>query len=556
MVHIMTTSPFLRFWLCTACVAMMCGAGALAAEDASPAARPAAALAPFLSDDAFYVGYVDLQLIDPVAIADEVASIVDCPDAKRQELRSVAQVAKSMLDGVRASGIRAVYAVIGLADVSKVGGPLVIVEISEPKNAESVEAALRAALQFFGQPLNVAELKLLIKQHSTGVLLVGTKATIERYEWLKPSARPELAEPLARLAEDGAAVALVFSPGPDFRRVVRELWPAMPDWLPQLKPLTGQFLADRFRYDELAVYAPPQMSIRWAAQMSDPDAAKIGAQVIRDVPAVIDRAADEEDVPDDVRSLVLPLSKLLIPKVDAARVTLRVDADSPNVASLVKLIAIAHDEAINESQRAVRMNDFKQLALVILNYHDANRHFPSSAAIRDANGQPLLSWRVAILPYLDDAEAAALYKQFHLDEPWDSPHNRELIKKMPAVFADPGHPKLTEEGKTTYLVPVGPGTVFDATEPLTVGDISDGTDKTIMLVDVAPDRGVEWTRPADWDVDMERPLDGLKQPGRTDFVVALCDGSVRPISLNIDPTVLRALLTRAGGETVEKSDVP
>ena len=79
------------------------------------------------------------------------------------------------------------------------------------------------------------------------------------------------------------------------------------------------------------------------------------------------------------------------------------------------------------------MNNEKQIALAMHNYHAANDHLPP-AAIKDKAGKPLLSWRVAILPYL---EQAALYNKFHLDEPWDSPHNKALIASMPAVYACP-----------------------------------------------------------------------------------------------------------------------
>ena len=70
------------------------------------------------------------------------------------------------------------------------------------------------------------------------------------------------------------------------------------------------------------------------------------------------------------------------------------------------------------------------------NYHDTYGTFPP-AATTDGADKPLLSWRVAILPFL---EQQPLYEQFHLDEPWDSPHNKTLIEQMPQVYAIPGSP--------------------------------------------------------------------------------------------------------------------
>ena len=90
------------------------------------------------------------------------------------------------------------------------------------------------------------------------------------------------------------------------------------------------------------------------------------------------------------------------------------------------------------------------------NYHDANKHFPA-AAIRSKDGKPLLSWRVALLPMMEHEK---LYDQFHLDEPWDSEHNKKLIDKMPAMYRSPKS-RLKAPGMTNYVVPVGPGTVFE-----------------------------------------------------------------------------------------------
>ena len=65
--------------------------------------------------------------------------------------------------------------------------------------------------------------------------------------------------------------------------------------------------------------------------------------------------------------------------------------------------------------------------------------------------------RVAILPYLGESEKA-LYGQFELSEPWDSPNNKALLAKMPKVYA-PAVAKDGEKDKnvTHYLGFVGGG---------------------------------------------------------------------------------------------------
>ena len=100
------------------------------------------------------------------------------------------------------------------------------------------------------------------------------------------------------------------------------------------------------------------------------------------------------------------------------------------------------------------MNQLHQIARAMHNYEQANNGFPPAYSV-DKNGKPLLSWRVAILPYLEEED---LHEQFHLDEPWDSEHNKKLIARMPAVFRCPD--SQAAPGKTTYLTVRGKDTIF------------------------------------------------------------------------------------------------
>jgi hypothetical protein len=152
------------------------------------------------------------------------------------------------------------------------------------------------------------------------------------------------------------------------------------------------------------------------------------------------------------------------------------------------------------------------------------------------------------LPWIEERK---LFDQFHLDEPWDSPHNRALVQQMPAVYADPALANLAREGKTTYVVPVGPGTVFDTKEGTTFREISDGMSKTVLIVEVPPERAVIWTKPEDWEVDMAHPRRGIERTDRDYFVGAWCDGSAQAMPTDVKSDVLRANLTRAGGELVD-----
>ncbi len=128
----------------------------------------------------------------------------------------------------------------------------------------------------------------------------------------------------------------------------------------------------------------------------------------------------------------------------------------------------------------------------------ADKRLPSQA-ICDKDGKPLLSWRVALLPYLGQRE---LYEEFRLDEPWDSEHNRRLLGRIPSVYVTPGGPvDHAREGRTTIQVLSGPETVFQKpSEALSLEDVTDGSSRTLVLVEALPENAVPWTKPADGEV--------------------------------------------------------
>ena len=167
------------------------------------------------------------------------------------------------------------------------------------------------------------------------------------------------------------------------------------------------------------------------------------------------------------------------------------------------------------------------------------------AAIRK-DGKPLLSWRVAILQHLDGKEKA-LYEKFHLDEPWDSPHNKKLLDQMPDIYA-PVTKKDEPKHSTYYQVFTGPGALFGGDEGTKLKDIWDGTAWTIMVVEAADP--VPWTKPEDLPFNKGERLPQVGGLFKDTFHAAMADGSVRRIVKKVDPIVLRALITSRGGEVI------
>jgi prepilin-type processing-associated H-X9-DG protein len=205
-------------------------------------------------------------------------------------------------------------------------------------------------------------------------------------------------------------------------------------------------------------------------------------------------------------------------------------------------------EDIEWSRRAMCTNNLKQIGLALHNYLDIHGTFPP-AAITDKNGKPLLSWRVAILPYL---EFGPLYAKFHLDEPWDSPHNRSLIEPIPSVFACRSD-RTRKSGMTEYQAVIGLDTAFTPDfKPLRVQDFTDGTTSTLLIGESR--RSVPWTKPADLSFNMGVPLSGLgSYHGRPDegFNALFADGHVGFIKNTVSPTALDAILTRNGVRVYE-----
>ncbi|HEV3004659.1 MAG TPA: DUF1559 domain-containing protein [Pirellulales bacterium] len=208
------------------------------------------------------------------------------------------------------------------------------------------------------------------------------------------------------------------------------------------------------------------------------------------------------------------------------------------IAALVPAVMAARDAA----KRAQAQNNLKQIALAFHNYADVNGHFPPSVAI-GKDGKTPHSWRVAILPYVEGQE---VYNQYKFDEPWDSDHNKTLLAQMPPYFRDAGAEPTTTV--SSYFVLTGDSTIGGSKNGTKFLEILDGTSNTILLVEAK--RDIPWTKPEDIGYDPGKPLPKFGGWRAGGFNAALADGSVRFISDTIDEKVLRALITKAGGEAI------
>lgn len=218
------------------------------------------------------------------------------------------------------------------------------------------------------------------------------------------------------------------------------------------------------------------------------------------------------------------------------------------------------------------MENLKQIGLALHNYHDVFNRFPGSAGYGPADKAKYPhSWRVAILPYLNES---ALYNAYNFDEPWDSETNKKVLARMPAVYRDPNDPPESTNtsyfglvGNTGKLAGGGAGattratkdpvseageerdleirTVFASPKGTSMRDVTDGTSNTLMVVEAK--RDIPWTKPEDIPYVADKPLPRLGGHYPGVFLALRCDGQVSAVSDKIDEKTLRALITMNDG---------
>jgi hypothetical protein len=196
-------------------------------------------------------------------------------------------------------------------------------------------------------------------------------------------------------------------------------------------------------------------------------------------------------------------------------------------------------EAGEAARRSQDRNNLKQIGLAMHNYHDAYRTFPPA---QGHNSQ--LSWRVHILPFIDQAP---LYDQFKHNEPWNSPHNMQLVNRMPEIYRRPG--STAAAGRTNYVGISGPGGMMENGGGKGIRDILDGTSNTIMVAELEDHAAVVWTQPQDYNYNPANPLGNLGG-WKDSFHALFADGSVRQIAKTIDPQMLVNLFQISDGKAV------
>jgi len=355
-------------------------------------------------------------------------------------------------------------------------------------------------------------------------LIAGGEKNLERLRKLKPANRPELAKAFA--AAGDSAVQVIVLPQPHLARLIDEKLPDLPN---ELGGGSTKPISEGVAWAALGLDAPPKLGVRLTVKSSNAEAAKaLDGALAKALKALAEQKEVREALPG-----IDKWGALLAPTLAGDRLVLSLDDKEAR-----QVFAPVVRRAVESAARVQASNSLHQLLLAAVNHADANGGSLPAIANFDKAGKPLLSWRVHLLPYLDEEK---LYKEFHLDEPWDSDHNKKLIAKMPKVFRGPSR-KLNDQGKTVFLAPTGKGTAWPggAIGQRYPAGFPDGTSNTILLILADDALAVEWTKPDDLKINLDKPHAGLgKRAGA--FLVGLADGSVRTVK----PTISKETLSHA-----------
>jgi prepilin-type processing-associated H-X9-DG protein len=488
----------------------------LAAPGQAP--DPAAKIAPVIEETVSAMIHLDLTDLD---VKESLRELLG-PAADDEEAAEAMKDVTRWADGLKATGAKDLFILIDLTDIPAV--PTAAVPVANEAEGLKVAKFLKEGVPgiAFGWPA---------AETVRGVVLASKQEIIDRILRAKPADRPGLSAALKDSPDSRVQIAL--APSAVQRKALEEAMPTLP------KPLGGGpigILTRGMQWASLALTFEPKPIVRIVLQGKDADAAKALQKVAKDG---LNLAAGNLKGNPETAPLADAVGQMN-PAVEVDRVIL--SADLQNASALV---AVPVRQARESARRSQCVNNLKQIGLAMHNYHSKHDSLPP-AFTASKDGKALLSWRVLILPYLEQEE---LYKQFHLDESWDSPHNKTLISKMPAFYACPSGKKSTAaDGKTSYLTARGPATIFPGSTGIKFKEITDGLSNTIMVVDANNESAVIWTKPDDWTMPDPFDTKGLlgHHPGGVN--VGFGDGSVRFVKASAALQIWHALFTRNGGE--------
>lgn len=482
------------------------------------------------SPSTFAAVAIDFERLDPQSFAAAIRRVVELKPEEDQQLTAGLAQMKGQLDQ---AGIREAVLLLDVHP-QRMLSAVAMFRIDEKSDVLATTELLKG-IKFDG----LDEARFV-----DGVLVV--RSSKDEDEGARPVLK-DVEQVRSALAAGGdAPVRAALFLSPDLRRVVGELAFALGD---QQAIRGAKLAAKELSYASVAFEPSEDMTLDLRLRFATPEGAAQGAELAQAAIARLRKDFPERETLPFSDQMLDRMAMWLTPELaaDANDLVLHRSLNDDETLALFRdTIAPSIVAARAQASRMTNMNKFKQIGLAFHNFADTYRHLPLAGNQKNDGKAPGLSWRVHLLPFL---EQAPLYDKFHRDEPWDSPHNKALIAEMPDVFKlDPTVPN----GKTVALLPMGEGYTFSGDKPTTFADITDGTSNTLWVVQASPEEAVTWTKPEDLEVDLTEIADQLGAAGEDYFLGLRGDGSVSAFPDNADPKVLHAMFTRAGGEVIEE----
>lgn len=462
------------------------------------------AATPFIETSTLMLVDIDLKKID---IAATMRWVIDNIGGEGED-ESVATL-RGLMDSLQGAGAHHAFATAATRSAID-GGPVVIVPC---ENTDIVNGLATAMLQNFPkqppQKVHVGN-KVVLLGPTTALDRVTTKKGVQRPELILPLKRPGLLDHTA-----------VFALPDEARRDLEDLWPGSvpPEFPVQFSP---RLMAKDISRIVISWRLPPEPEVIANIETTDANAAARVKQVFDNLLMLAGNAKSSIEINLDVATIKLRASPEAFAKV--------VD----------EVLAPTRERA----RQLALVNHMKQIGLAIHNYHDQEKHLPPRC-FTDRDGKPLLSWRVALLPHI---EQLALYRAMKLDQPWNSEDNTlPSATLIPTYFEES---KLT--AKTRMRAPVYPGSIWQGEgPPKTLGDVKDGTSKTIAVIHVPEKAAVQWSNPQPWVLSVDDPMSDVFGDRETATVVLL-DGAVMVLKKSdMTNKKLIAMLTCDSRDVVE-----
>ena len=523
------------------------------------AQRIATQIAPLLNENVVAVGHIDLSKVDPVDFAKKLKPILqkyNVPEEATQPMDSVAATVKLVFTALGTMKIRDAYFLAYLPQIPQ-GLGVVVLPLAQESDAAATEMIVRTLVQ------NQIPVPFTVRASGRFLLIIPESTLNEDFVWqiieAAPTPRPELFSALEAVEGTAAQIALI--PPPYTKRVLEDSgFDTLP---PPFNRTPASVVTNGVR--SVVIGADVETMQLKLVICSEHEQAALDLRKLLE--QVVDVFTENTDMHVDLRVFAEKLKaagfdlpsyiKTLLPVAKENRLELTVDEKF--IDERLNVVADLPEHLLDAAAAVGRetqcRNHLKMICLAFHCYHDVHGKLPPLYTV-DKDGKPLHSWRVAVLPYL---EQSALYEKIRKDEPWDSEYNKQFHSQCPAILQCPQmaakNSAIKQEGLTTYSVIVGKNAYPDEGKQYTFHMITDGMSNTWAIVE--RQTPVCWMDPTQ-EITQEEAMKGIGKSetgiaaahssgARRATLVAFFDGSVRTFAENLSLESLKCYVMRNDG---------